>query len=448
MPTRPPLFPHQERAIQWLHERDRAALFIDMGGGKTRATLEALTADRLPALVVAPKRVAELVWPEEASRWRPDLRVALAAGQPRKRQAALQQGADITIISRDNLADAVGGPWRTIVLDELSGFKSRASKRWRAAKKLTTAPGVRCVWGLTGTPTPNGLMDLWAQVYLIDGGQRLGTTLGGYRSRYFTPGRQLPSGVVTEWLLRPGAAARIHSLLEDLALSMTAEDMALSLPPLHDNEITVPFLPNIKAIYRQMKDTLVADIDLLEGAPVTAGNAAILSSKLSQISAGLLFPDDASTTGAPPTILHHEKVRAVQEIVEGTGSPVLVFYHFKAERDMLLQELPGARTTDIPDLQRRWNAGEIPVLLAHPQSAGHGLNLQHGGHTIVWTTHPWSLEEYQQANKRVLRPGQKNPVTIHHLITPGAVDRAILRRLEGKASVQEALLDHLRSPRG
>lgn len=416
--------------------------------GKTRTVLEALTEDHLPALVVAPKRVTELVWPAETRRWRPDLRVEIAAGTPAARRKALASGSPIVAISRDNLADAIGGPWKTIVFDELSSYKNRSTKRWKAAKKLSWGGRAKYVWGLTGTPASNGLLDLWAQIYLLDGGERLGTGITKYRERYFRAGRQLATGVVTEWLIRPGADRRIHELLEDIALSMDAEDLALSLPPVTDNEIEVPLPPDVRKVYRGMKDTLVADLELLgDGAVVTAANAAVLSAKLSQISAGLLFPDNASITGEPPKILHWEKTRAVAEVVEETGSPVLIFYRFNAEKDMLLKEIPGAVTIDTPNFQERWDAGDLPAVVAHPASAGHGLNLQHGGHTVVWVTHPWSLEEYQQANRRVSRPGQKHPVMIHHLWSPGTIDRSIRRSLDGKDTVQRALLDHLRSPR-
>lgn len=445
---RPPLFPHQETALRFLREHDRCALWLDMGAGKTRTVLEALTEDHLPALVVAPKRVTELVWPTETTKWRPDLRAEVASGTPAARRRALGSGAPIVAISRDNLREAVGGPWRTIVFDELSSYKNHSTKRWKAARDLSWKGSAEYVWGLTGTPAPNGLLDLWAQVYLLDRGERLGSGITKYRERYFRAGRQLASGVVTEWLLRPGADRRIHELLEDIALSMDAEDLALSLPPVSDNDIEVPLPANVRRIYREMKDTLVADLDLLgDASVVTAANAAVLSAKLSQISAGLLFPDNASVTGEAPKILHWEKTRAAAEVVEETGSPVLIFYRFNAEKEMLLKEIPGAVSIDTPDFQRRWDAGELRAVVAHPASAGHGLNLQHGGHTIVWTTHPWSLEEYQQANRRVSRPGQKHPVMIHHLWSPGTVDRSIRRSLDGKDTVQSALLSHLRSPR-
>lgn len=394
--------------------------------------------------MIAPKRVAENVWGPEQEAWRPDLSLAIAAGDPARRKRSLGQGADITVIGRDNANDALGAQeWRTVILDEISGYRSRQTKRWKTARKITT--DAKYVWGLTGTPAPNGLLDLWAQVYLLDKGARLGTGITKFRERYFTPGRQLSNGVITEWLLKPGADRRIHGLLEDIALSLNAEDLALSLPPVGHNDVTVPLPPKVKHLYRGMKDTLVGESELLGNVTVTAVNAAVLSSKLQQISSGVLFPDDAAVTGEPAQRLHWEKVNAVKEIIEGTGSPVLVLYQFREERQMLLEELPGAVDDSIPDLQKRWNDGQIPVLVAHPGSVGHGLNLQYGGHTIVWASHTWSSEEYQQVNKRMARPGQKHPVTIHHLFSPGTIDRPVLRAVEGKITVEQALLEHLRA---
>lgn len=394
--------------------------------------------------MIAPKRVAENVWGPEQEAWRPDLSLTVAAGDPARRKRSLGQGADITVIGRDNANDALGAQeWRTVILDEISGYKSRQTLRWKTARKITA--DAKYVWGLTGTPAPNGLLDLWAQVYLLDKGARLGTGITKFRERYFTPGRQLSNGVITEWLLKPGADRRIHGLLEDIALSLNAEDLALSLPPVGHNDVTVPLPPKVKHLYRGMKDTLVGESELLGNVTVTAVNAAVLSSKLQQISSGVLFPDDAAVTGEPAQRLHWEKVNAVKEIIEGTGSPVLVLYQFREERQMLLEELPGAVDDSIPDLQKRWNDGQIPVLVAHPGSVGHGLNLQYGGHTIVWASHTWSSEEYQQVNKRMARPGQKHPVTIHHLFSPGTIDRPILKVVEGKISVEAALLEHLRA---
>ena len=449
------LHDYQEIAVEHLHRNPRAALFLDMGLGKTAITLRALTPDHLPVLVTAPKRVAENVWAKEASIWRPDLTISVAKGDPRQRREALESGADIVVIGRDNLKDVLpyAATFRTFILDEISGFKTRGSLRWKTARKIVGLklgktggpPTTRYIWGLTGTPSPNGLMDLWSQVFLLDGGERLGKTLTGFRGRYFLPGRQLANGVITEWFLRPESDHHIHALLEDICLSMDSVGR-IDLPPVTYNQVSVPLPASVLKIYRTLKDTLVVDLALL-GEIHSAVNAAVLSSKLSQISAGFMYVDDADIRGGIYDTLHQDKVKAVQEIVEGTGSPVLVFYRFKAERDMITAAMPGlVHSIDEPDAIARWNRGELPVLLAHPQSAGHGLNLQHGGHTIVWASLPWSLEEHEQSNKRLARQGQQHPVVIHYLISPNTIDGSILVRLREKKSVQDALLEHLESP--
>jgi SNF2 family DNA or RNA helicase len=337
------------------------------------------------------------------------------------------------------------GDYKSFIMDELSSFKNRASIRWKAAKKITKDR--EYVWGLTGTPTTDGhMLDLWPEIYLLDNGESLGTTLGGYRERYFTPGRQLPNGVVIEYNLRPGANKRIHVLLEKTCLSMST-DGRVDLPPTTYNDIMVPLTPAVRRVYKQLKNDLVVDAQLIGGEIHSAANAAVLTGKLSQITAGFMYVDDADLRGGEYKVLHKEKVAALREVIEGTGSPVLVAYRFKAELDLLKEGLgPLAHTIDEPDIVHRWNMGEIPVLLAHPASAGHGLNLQYGGHTMVWATLPWSLEEYMQMNKRLARQGQKHPVVIHHLISPKTVDPLILLALQGKKSVQDAVMNHLESP--
>lgn len=444
----PTLHQYQRDAVDFLRNRRRAGLLLDMGLGKTAISLTALTPDMLPVIVTAPKRVAEHVWETEVELWRPDLSIVIAAGTPAKRRAALESDADIVVIGRDNLADVLDftTKFRTFIMDELSSFKSRGSNRWKSARKIAAAASQ--VWGLTGTPSPNGLLDLWAPMYLLDGGEALGTTIGSFRERYFTVGYQMPNGVITEWNLRPGADKQIHRLLERSCLSMTTEGR-VELPPTTYNNIEVPLPPTVRRTYKSMKDDLVADMSLIgDGGEIhTAANAAVLSGKLSQITSGFMYVDDAEFRSGEYTTLHREKVEAVKEIVAGTGSPVLVAYRFRAEYDLLKEGLGTlAHTMDEPGIVKKWNRGEIPVLLAHPASAGHGLNLQHGGHTMIWATLPWSLEEYLQMNKRLARQGQKHPVVIHHLLAPKTIDRAILQALEEKRSVQDALIDHLESP--
>ncbi len=438
----PPLHSYQRLAVEFLRAQPRAALLLDMGLGKTATTLSALTGDHLPALVVAPKRVAEIVWPEEAELWRPDLSVSLAAGGPKQRHSALRAGADLTVIGRDVLKDAIGLPWKTIVLDESSSYKSHRSQRTRAAYKL--AQEAEHCWLLTGTPAPNGLMDLFAQIRILDGGERLGKTLTAYRNRYFYPAGRLPNGIVTDWQLHEGAEGAIHKKIEDICLSMRSIDH-LDLPPVTVNPVKVELPKQIRATYRRLKEDLVVGLDgELDGLQFSAANAAVLSSRLQQVTAGFLYPDTDDPDGET-AFLHHAKLDALEEIVEGTESPILVFYAFKAELELLQKRFPEARPIDSEAI-RSWNRGEVPMLLAHPASAGHGLNLQKGGHVIAWMTQPWSMELWEQANGRLARQGQEHPVVIHVIQAIGTVDMAVDRALRRKLGVHEALLDHLRSP--
>lgn len=395
--------------------------------------------------MVAPKRVAEHVWVEEAAKWRPDLTCRVAAGTPAKRREALESSADIVAIGRDNLADALAtARFKTLIIDELSGFKTANTKRFKTARQLIKY--VEYVWGLTGTPAPSGLEDLWAQVYLLDGGKRLGRTITAYRQRYFRDVNRLPSGVVTKRELLPGAAKSIYRKIEDICMSMSTAEAGIDLPPVTYSHIKVDLPPKVRRVYETLKRDLVADLEVIGvGDDVfTAANAAALSSKLSQVAAGFLYGD----TPGVVTELHKAKVSALCEIVEGTGSPVLVFYRYKAEAKMIrqaLSKITEVHDVDEPGVIEAWNRREVPVMLAHPASAGHGLNLQHGGNVVVWTSLQWSLELYQQANKRLARSGQKSPVVIHHIDAVGTVDSAIHRRLAGHDSVQAALLDHLKT---
>jgi SNF2 family DNA or RNA helicase len=444
----PRLHAYQVKAVQHLRDHPQAGLFLEMGLGKTAATLQALTPEHLPVLVVAPKRVAAQVWPVETPKWRPDLTLALAAGDPAKRAKALAAGADITVIGRDNIKDIRPGQFRTVVIDELSGFKSRGV-RWQTARKIVDAAAY--VWGLTGTPTPNGYMDLWAQVHLLDGGAALGKTLGSadpkfarkgsFRDRYFTPTRfHRTTGVVIGWEFKPGAREQIEEAIAPICLSMRAADY-LELPAVTHNEVLVPLSPANRRVYEQMLEHLVAQV---KDGTVVAANAGVMTSKLSQITAGFLYGEE----GEPTTVLHRDKIAAALEVVQGTGSPVLTFYRYVWEREALLAAMLAegidVRTIDEPGVVEAWNRGEVEVLLAHPASAGHGLNLQHGGHTILWTSKEWSLELWEQGNGRINRQGQTHPVLIHSLVTPDSVDEAINARLSGKATVQEALMMVLR----
>lgn len=445
----PTLHDYQEHAIGYLRARKRAGLFLDMGLGKTATTLCAFDDSSLPALVNAPKRVAENVWEPERDKWRPDLSIAVAKGTPAQRRRALESRADIIVIGRDNLEDALpyAGRFRSHVIDELSGFKNHRAARYKVAKQINALPTMNHVWGLTGTPTPNGLMDLWAQLYLLDGGKRLGRTITSFRDAYYTVGKRLPNGTVIRWDIRPGAADSIMKSIDDICLSMETEGR-IELPPVSYNWVDVPLPAKVRELYRKMKKEAVLESEFL-GEIYSASTAAMVTARLDQIASGFLYPDDMVMNDREGEfkVLHTEKAGALQEIIDGSSGGVLVGYHFKAELAMLQKALgKQAHTIDEPDIVKRWNNGEIPVLLTHPQSAGHGLNLQHGGHTMVWHNIPWSLEEYQQLNKRLPRQGQQHPVVTHHLSSPNTVDVSKRLRLEGKKSVQQALMDHLASP--
>lgn len=449
------LHDYQLVARDFLRGRPQAALMLDMGLGKTASVLAALEPRHLPVLVVAPKKVAENVWEEERDLWRPDLTIAVVKGEPAARHALLALERDVIVISRDNLRDVLAvkraTPFKTLVLDELSGFKSRASVRWKTAFAIAwKLRGVQHIWGLTGTPAPNGYLDLWPQIALLDKGERLGKNITTYRSRYFYPGRQLPSGVIIEWILRPEAEAHIKAKIEDICLSMETEGR-IQLPEVTYNVVPVPLSPKVMKIYKEFEDNMVADLrDVFgPGALHTASSAAVVSSRLSQLTAGFMYVDDAANHDYAFTEIHTEKMDALKEIIDSPHhGGVLVFYSFRAELEMIKRELKDYGCVEINEdgAVKAWNRGEVPVLLAHPASAGHGLNLQHGGHTIVWTSGTWDLELWEQGNKRLPRQGQKHPVVIHLLAAPKTVDMRMRSVLIDKAELQGDLLDYLGSP--
>lgn len=447
----PTLHDYQELVKEFLRNHDRAGVFLDMGLGKTACTLTALEERHLPVLVSAPKRVAQEVWPAEAALWRPDLTIDVVKGTPAQRAAILKNStADILVMGRDlfHETEPYAKRYKTLVIDELSGYKTKTSARWKTANRLMKT--IPHLWGLTGTPSPNGLLDLWGQIALMDGGARLGKTFGGYKARYFTPQKMIWNAAIGRSIpvdYRPnlGADTRIHRLIADLCISMVT-DGRIKLPDFTINRVVVPLHPSARTPYADMERDFVANLQLL-GSIHSAANAAVLTSKLAQIVAGFLYNDDQVLDPGWAWI-HDGKVDALAEIVEATDGPLLVFYRYKAELDRILKKFPQA--TDVKrehNVQDRWNAGEIPMLVAHPASAGHGLNLQKGpGHTMAWTTLPTSLEEWEQANKRLHRQGQQNAVVAHVLHSPGTVDVVDWARLVGKKSVQDALMDYLEAP--
>ena len=436
---------YQREAIDHLHAHPHAGLFLEMGLGKTAVVLSALRPEHLPVLVVAPRRVACEVWPAEIRKWRPELCYSLAHGSAAKRAAALDTMADIYIVSVDNAHDAVGGrAYQTIVLDELSLWKNRNTQRWKTTTALVAdAPHV---WGLTGTPIPKGYLDLWAQMYLLDGGERLGRYITHYRERYFIQSPKLVKRADgsekqfgSEYTLREGAADKINARISDIVLAQQIEGR-LDLERPITNDVAVPLPPKAARAYERMRKSKALTIgDTI----FSAATAAVVSNKLAQITAGVLYPDDRDITGAEAETIHTAKAEAVREIADGTGSPLLVFYRYKHELAMLRGALPEARSVDEPGVMDDWIRGEVPIMLMQPQSAGHGLNLQAGGHTIVWASMCWSPEVYKQANARLFRQGQERRVVIHRLLVPDSIDGHMVDVVEGRASIEQALMDHL-----
>ena len=440
------LHPYQLKAAQFLRERDRAALWIEMGLGKTAATLAALDDCPQPVLVIAPKKIAEEVWPDEVLKWRPDLRCEVAAGTPGERARVIATStADIVVIGKDNVPKAKLPPrhrFGTIVVDESAVLKSPSSQLFHAVKKISAG---RRLWQLTGTPAPNGMLDLWAQVYLIDGGQSLGEKVSEFKRRWFyeaayaeVNGRK----IVTSWDVRPENRPLLLDSIKGLALSMQAKDY-LTMPDTFYLERLTHLGPDEQAAYTSMKKDMVAFVDIL--GEVSASTAAVLSSRLRQISSGFVYPDfEDRVMGAKAARIGTTKIQVLREMVDAASGPVMVFYQFQEELAMIRDMFPDVHTAKTKDLSKRWNAGQIPLLAAHPKSMGYGLNLQYGGDDIIWMSRPWGLGDWQQANARLLRQGRTRPVMIHSIVADGTVDASVGDVLAGKANIQQAVLDHLK----
>lgn len=439
---------YQKRAIDMIMRLPAVGLFLDMGLGKTVITLTAVR--RLiteefavsKVLVIAPKRVAEDTWSREHAKWDhlQDLRISKVLGTRSQRVTALSTDADIYVIGRDNVVWLTQQypktwPFDMVVIDELSSFKNPQAKRFRALRKYI--PRADRVVGLTGTPSPNGLMDLWAQIYLLDRGQRLGLTLGAYRDRYFTAGAR-NGYVVYKWLPVKGAQKAIEKKIRDICVSMSGDDY-LSLPKRIDNVIPVRLSDSQMAQYKQMEQNQLVQI---ENEDVVALSAAAVMTKLLQMANGAVY-----TAGGTVAMVHDWKAKALAEIADTAQEPILVFYSYRHDIEAIKKEIPEARELNGSGDIRDWNEGKIPVLLAHPASVGYGLNLQDGGHIIVWYGLTWSLELYQQANARLYRQGQEKPVIIHHLIAEGTVDEQVMRALQHKDTSQAALLAALKERR-
>ncbi|MFD2305148.1 SNF2-related protein [Enterococcus termitis] len=442
------LHKYQGYSKDWILDHPYCALLLDMGLGKTLSSLtaivELLTAFEIieNVLVIAPLSVAEKTWTDEIEKWDhlQHLTTSKILGSEKQRKAALSKKADVYLVNRENvvwLVEHFGRRWpfKTVIIDELSSFKSSRSKRFKALRKVR--PLMNQVIGLTGTPSPNSLMDLWAQIYLLDQGERLGKTITEYRNRYFVPA-QKNGHIVYSWQLVPGAEEQIYSKISDICISMKAKDY-LKLPPRTDNIVEIQLSEESKQKYKELERHYVLE---LAEADVVASNAATLSNKLLQLANGCIYDENEDARE-----IHQEKLEALERIIEDSqGQPVLVFYQYKHDLARILKRFKQAKVLDVKagDIQK-WNEGKIPILLAHPQSAGHGLNLQRGGHIVVWFGLTWSLEYYQQANARLDRQGQKQPVIVHHLVAKGTIDEQVMEALKNKEAGQESLMSAVKA---
>jgi len=444
---------YQAFAIEFLKEHSIAALLLDMGLGKTIITLKAifdLMYDRFEVsrvLVIAPLRVAKNTWPDEIKKWdgMELMSYAVAIGTPAQRKAALKSGADITIINRENvswLVEKSGVPFDfdMVVIDELSSFKNGSAKRFKSLMKVR--PKIKRIVGLTGTPAPAGLMDLWAEIKILDMGERLGRFISRYRETYFKPAAMNPyTGVVYNYVPLPGAEQQIYDRIGDITISMKALDY-LDMPECVSVTHEVEMDEKERAVYEKLKKDLVLTIG---GEDITASNAAVLSGKLLQMANGAMYSDDGGIVK-----IHDRKLLMLEDLVEqANGQSVLIAYWYKHDRQRIIEHLRGLgyqprdlkSSEDIAD----WNAGKIPVAIISPASAGHGLNIQEGGHILIWFSGVWSLEMVQQTNARLWRQGQREVVTIHHIICKGTVDEDVLKAIEYKDTTQENLIQAVRA---
>ena len=432
---------YQQYATEYIKSHPVAAVLLDMGLGKTAISLTALLdllfdsfeAHRI--LVIAPLRVARDTWPAEIEKWDhlSMLTYSVAVGSEKDRKAALMRDADIYIINRENvqwLVEQSGIPFTfdTVIVDELSSFKNHQSKRFKALMKVR--PRIKRIVGLTGTPSANGLMDLWAEFKVLDMGQRLGRFIGMYRNNYFRPDKR-NGQIIYSYKLLPGADKAIYKQISDITISMKATDH-LKMPELVMNTHTVEPSDDEREHYDELKQTLVLQLPEKE---ITVANAAALTGKLLQMANGAIYDDDGDHIH-----IHDRKLDALEDLIEGAnGKPVLVAYWFKHDLERIKSRFKVREIKSSSDI-REWNAGKIPVAVIHPASAGHGLNLQTGGSTLIWFGLTGSLELYQQTNARLWRQGQQDTVVIHHIITDDTVDGRVLKALQSKEKIQDSLI--------
>ena len=443
---------YQKYATDFILTHPISAILLDMGLGKSVITLTALYDLCLDSflvrkvLIIAPLRVARDTWPAEIKKWDHlrGLTYSVAVGTAEERKAALLQRVSLYIINRENLQwlieeSGLGFDYDMVVIDELSSFKSYQAKRFRSFLKVR--PLVKRIVGLTGTPSSNGLMDLWAEFRVLDYGERLGRYITHYRNRFFTPDKR-NGQIIFSYKPLPGAEEQIYKAISDITISMKAADH-LQMPECVLNEVKVRLSEKEKKMYDSLKSKLVIS---LNGEEIDALNAAALAGKLSQMSNGAVYGEDKKVFP-----FHERKLDALEDLIESAnGKPVLVAYWFQHDLQRIENRLhklhiPFSTLNDSVSIER-WNSGELPVALIHPASAGHGLNLQSGGSTLIWFGLTWSLELYQQTNARLWRQGQKSDtVVIHHIISEGTIDERIMAALRSKEKTQTALIDAVKA---
>lgn len=434
---------YQQYAIDFILSHPVCCLILDMGLGKTAITLTAMMELLFnyflvgKVLVIAPKRVAESTWPAEIKKWEhlTGLTYSVVKGTAKQRNEALLRQADVYIIGRDNVTWLVEKKYCSfdlIVIDELSSFKSPKAQRFKSLRKVR--PLASRVIGLTGTP--GNPMDLWAEIGILDMGQRLGRFIGAYRERFFVPDKR-NGEIIYSYKPKSGAEEQIYELISDISISMKAVDF-LNMPECIYNQVKVQMSDTEKSLYERMEADMILQFG--EGKDIDAVNAAALNNKLQQMANGAVYNESGEVQ-----LIHDRKLDALEDLIEAAnGKPLLVAYWFKHDRDRIMERFKVRDIDSAKDIED-WNAGKIPVALIHPASAGHGLNLQEGGCAIVWFSQIWSLELYQQLNARLWRQGQKHTVVIEHLVTEGTVDEDILRAIEKKDNTQEAMINAVKA---
>lgn len=444
-------WPYQKYCIDRMICDPILGLLLDMGLGKTVITLTAVAELKYSrfqvskVLVIAPKKVAESTWGKEKNKW--DhlqlLRISVVLGSAQKRIRALNTPADIYIINRENVQWLVdyyrnSWPFDMVVIDEFSSFKNHQSQRFKALKSIR--PRIKRIVGLTGTPAPNGLIDLWAQVYLLDQGQRLGKNIGGFRQRYFEPDQRSRDRIFS-YKPKETTEEVINRLIGDICVSMKADDY-LDLPDVMDDIVPVALDPKAAKAYKKLEQEMLLEVD---ESMIDAGSAAVLTNKLLQLCNGAVYDEDRKAVE-----IHKCKIEALQETVEQlSGKPALVFYNFQHDKQRIHEAFKKSnlriRELKTPQDEEDWNNREIDLLLAHPASAAYGLNLQQGGNHVIWFGLNWSLELYQQANKRLHRQGQTEKVIIHHLVVQGGRDEDVMLALSDKEATQDSLMESLKA---